>query len=214
MEKIMMTKYGFIRWAEQDFSDDGNRFTCYRVGDRVRVSKLVSEGVAYIDARIDGTKLPYDVYSKLPHYRSIGTLNGVSCSSLRDADLYKLYEDCVAYEQEYIEAENTIKMPTLEEITEQYHRVRVKRLEELKEIERLITEHLDVIMINMGNCDWTELKSYFNSLYKTVFNNDPNEAAKKILNNSRSISFCKADCIELQDSWYYKKLITMINKVV
>ena len=39
-----MTKYGFKRWKDGDFSDDGNRFTCYRVGKRVSVSKLVSDG--------------------------------------------------------------------------------------------------------------------------------------------------------------------------
>ena len=53
MKKIMMNKYGFVRWPEEDFSDDGNRFYCYKVGNRVRVSKLVSDGVAYISARVD-----------------------------------------------------------------------------------------------------------------------------------------------------------------
>ena len=62
MERITMTKYGFIRSKEDDFSDDGNRFTCYRVG-KVRISKLVSDGEAYIDAYIDSGMLPYDIYS-------------------------------------------------------------------------------------------------------------------------------------------------------
>ena len=68
MKKIMMTNYGFVRWPEEDFTDDSTRFTCYRVGKRVRVSKCTYNGEAYISARIDGAKLPYEVYSKLPHY--------------------------------------------------------------------------------------------------------------------------------------------------
>ena len=58
MKRIELVKYGFIRSPEDDFSDDGNRFTCYRVG-KVRVSKLISHGDAFISARIDDYILPY-----------------------------------------------------------------------------------------------------------------------------------------------------------
>ena len=214
MKRINMSKYGFIRWAEEDFSDDGNRFTCYRAGDRVRVSKLVADGEAYIDARIDGAKLPYEVYSKLPHYKDLGALNGVSCSSITDRDLLDLYEACISYEQEYIAAENNIKMPTLDDITEQYYKVRLKRLNEFTEIEQLITENLTSIMINAGKFELTEIKSYFTSLYKAAYNNTLEETANKMVGTARSISFCKPDCTELNNSWYYEKLITMINKII
>ena len=53
MQRINLTKYGFIRDREEDFSDDGNRFQGYRVGKRVRVSKLVADGDAYISATIN-----------------------------------------------------------------------------------------------------------------------------------------------------------------
>ena len=94
MKKIMMTNYGFIRWPEEDFSDDGTRFTAYRVGERVRVTKATYKGEAFIDGTIHGTKLPYEVYSKLPHYSAISKLNGVSIDTLTDQDLFNLCEAC------------------------------------------------------------------------------------------------------------------------
>ena len=81
MTRINLVKYGFVRDAANDFSDDGNRFQVYKVG-RVTVTKLVSAGVAYIDGDIDECKLPSEVYSKLPHYKAIGKLNGVSLASV------------------------------------------------------------------------------------------------------------------------------------
>ena len=83
MTRINLVKYGFIRDAAEDFSDDGNRFQVYKVG-RVRVTKLVSDGEAYIDGDINDCRLPYEVYSKLPHYKAIGRLNGVSLASLTE----------------------------------------------------------------------------------------------------------------------------------
>ena len=70
MTRINMTKYGFVRWPEEDFSDDGARFTCYRVGERVRVSKTTYQGEVFISARIDGRKLSYNEYSVLEHYNA------------------------------------------------------------------------------------------------------------------------------------------------
>ena len=80
MKKIVMTKYGFVRWPEKDFSDDGNRFTCYRVGESTRVSKLVSDGRAYLSIESSCGKgtLPYEHYSTLPHYnKACWMYNGV-----------------------------------------------------------------------------------------------------------------------------------------
>ena len=46
MERINLTKFGFVRSPQDDFSDDGSRFTCYRRPgvEKVRISKLVSGG--------------------------------------------------------------------------------------------------------------------------------------------------------------------------
>jgi hypothetical protein len=95
MKRILMKEYGFVRWPEEDFSDDGNRFYCFKVGERVRVSKLVAQGTVFISARIDDIRLPFEIYSKLPHYRALDKLNGVSLESLQSSDLKQLYEDCL-----------------------------------------------------------------------------------------------------------------------
>ena len=107
MKRINLVKYGFVRWPEGDFSDDGSHFQTYKVG-RVRVTKHVSDGQAYIDGDINDGKLPYEVYSNLPHYKATGKLNGVSIATLAEDDLQELYEACQAYEVEYTNAENSI----------------------------------------------------------------------------------------------------------
>lgn len=210
MKKIMMSKYGFVRWPEEDFSDDGNRFFCYKVGERVRVSKLVSDGEAYIDARIDnGTKLTYEIYSKLPHYSALGRLNGVAVSSLTEDDLSELYEACLAYEREYTEAENSIVMPTLDEIRAQCVKVRAKVEEELSIVQQLFS--LEVAS-KLSTYEWKNVRSYYLSLKNSAANYDPDSYPQTIVNTSRSITFCTPDFSGLKDSWYYTKLLEYINK--
>ena len=87
MNRINLTKYGFERCPSADFTDDGNRFTCYRAGKGVVVSKLVADGQAYLSASSDCNKgtLPYEIYSQLPHYKdSSWKWNGVSVVTLTE----------------------------------------------------------------------------------------------------------------------------------
>lgn len=212
MKKIMMTKYGFVRWPEQDFGDDGNRFTCYRVGERVRVSKCTYNGEAFIDASIDGTKLPYEVYSKLTHYSEISKLNGVSIESLTDQDMIDLYEACLAYEQEYIKAENNIQMPTLKEIEIQCKKVQTKRQLELIDINGAFSRSAVAIAGKLEKWEWTNLREYLLAIAAAVNSYDPDTYPQKIVDTSRSIDFCKPTCSELQDSFYYKWIMERINK--
>lgn len=212
MKKIMMTKYGFIRWPEQDFGDDGNRFTCYRVGERVRVSKCTYNGEAFIDASIDGTKLPYEVYSKLPHYSAISKLNGVSIDALTDQDLLDLYETCLAYEREYTEAENNIQMPTLKEIEIQCKKVQTKRQLELIDINGAFSRSAVAIASKLEKWEWTNLREYLLAIAAAVNSYDPDIYPQTILGSSRSINFCKPTCSELQDSFYYKWIMERLNK--
>jgi hypothetical protein len=212
MKKIMMTKYGFVRWPEEDFGDDGNRFTCYRVGDRVRVSKCTYNGEAFIDASIEGTKLPYEVYSKLPHYSAISKLNGVSIGSLTDQDLVDLYEVCLAYEQEYTDAENNIQMPTLEAIEIQCKKVQTKRQLELIDINDAFSRSAVAIAGKLEKWEWTNLREYLLAIAAAVNSYDPDIYPQTIFGTSRSIDFCKPTCSELQDSFYYKWIMERINK--
>lgn len=213
MKKIMMTNYGFIRWPEEDFSDDGTRFTAYKVGERVRVTKATYRGEAFIDADIHGTKLPYEVYSKLPHYSALGKLNGVSIASLTDQDLFDLCEACLYYEKEYTEAENNIQMPTLEEIKKRCLEIQVKRTTELVDVKMLLNEKATDLALLLSEWRWKDVKRYLESLAGQITSFNPELYAPNIFNSSRSIGFCKPDCAELKDSWYYTQLIELINSV-
>lgn len=213
MKKIIMAKYGFIRWPEEDFSDDGTRFTAFRVGERVRVTKATYKGEAYIDGTILGTKLPYEVYSKLPHYSAISNLNGVSIDSLTERDLIDLYEACLAYEQEYAEAERSIDMPTLDDIKKQCLEVQLKRTTELVEVEKLLNKKTIILALRLSEWQWKDLRHCLMSLANQAISFNPDAYAPTILGSSRSIMFCKPDCAELKDSWYYTRLIELINSV-
>jgi hypothetical protein len=213
MKKIMMTKYGFVHWPEEDFSDDGTRFTAYKVGERVRVTKATYKGEAYIDATILGTKLPYEVYSKLPHYSAIGRLNGVSIESLTDKDLFDLYEACVAYEKEYFGAENSIQMPTLEEIKEQCVKVQAKRIAEFTEVETMLGKYAAKMAVKLAPWQWKTTQEYLKNLAAKVAIFSPGLYAPTILGTAQSITFCKPDCSELGNCYYYNYLMDLIKSV-
>ena len=213
MKKIMMTNYGFVRWPEEDFSDDGTRFTAYRVGKRVRVTKATYKGEAYIDADIQGTKLPYEVYSKLPHYSALSKLNGVSIESLTDDDLLALMAACVQYEKEYTDAENGIQMPTLEEIKEQCVRVQAKRIAEFAEVETMLGKYAAKLAMSLPAWKWKTIQEYLSNLAVKRANFSPELYAPTILGSAQSIKFCKPDCSELGNSYYYNYLMDLIKSV-
>lgn len=209
MKKIMMAKYGFVRWPEQDFSDDGNRFQCYRIGNRIRVTKLVADGEAYIHASIDGNKLTYNVYSKLPHYPALDKLNGVSIASLTDDDLFDLVEACVLYEKEYTKAENSIVMPTIDEIRQQCLKVQAKANQELNEI----NQHFNIALASKATeWEWREMRKYLLNIAARVDTFNPDKYPQTIFNTARSINFCSPDCTELQDSYYFTWIMEKINR--
>ena len=211
MTRINLVKYGFGRDAAEDFSDDGNRFQAYKVG-RVRITKLVSDGEAYIDGDIRDGKLPYEVYSKLPHYSAVGRLNGVSIASLTEDDLQKLYEDCQAYEIEYTNAENSIKYPTLEEIKNQCKLICAKRLVELGTVEDLMKEHCFEAATMFSAYEWKFLQECLRSLMSKVKQFNPDTYSQTILNQSYSFNFVKPTNSDLRDCFYYTEIVGLFKK--
>jgi hypothetical protein len=165
-----------------------------------------------MDARIAGFKLPYEVYSNLPHYLATGKLNGVSVASLTDNDLFDLVEACLMYEKEYEEAENSIVMPTYDEIYAQASKVKAVRGGELAIAEQYLKENITEVTYNLSVYDWKEVQSYFRMLKDAADNYDPADVANRMLGTSRSIDFCKPECRELNESWYYTSLIKLIQK--
>jgi hypothetical protein len=207
MKKIMMTKYGFERWPEEDFSDDGNRFTCYKVGDRVRVSKLVADGYAYIDARIDGRILPYEVYSNLPHFKIMGKLNGVPVNTLTDALLFELAEACLYYEKEYNAAEAAIVFPTEDEIKARCMEVRKRFETQLAELEYLMSKkNMAKLAFKIPEWEWRELRSDLIRLVKQAESYEPEAYCQYIYKTRQSFDFCKPDARILEDTFYYDRI--------
>ena len=213
MKKIMMNKYGFERWQEEDFSDDGNRFTCYKAGERVRVSKLVSNGRVFISARIDGDKLPYEEYSILPSYKELDKLNRIDLEDLTDEHLYTLYESCLAYEQEYTDAENMIVMPTLEDIIKHCKYIQGLRRVEIASIEQNIKNNITELLSKATEYQWKDIKYYYNLLCGKLSYYDESTYPQTVIGTRQSLYLCKADFSDKKESYYYRRLLELINSV-
>ena len=210
MTRINLVKYGFVRDAAEDFSDDGNRFQAYRVG-RVRVTKLVSDGEAYIDGDINDGKLPYEVYSKLPHYSAVSRLNGVSVASLTEDDIQKLYEDCQAYGVEYTNAENSIEYPTLEEIQEKAVKVTAKSLLELSKVESLLSKYAVEAAAKFSPYEWKTVQEYVKHLMADVKRFDPETFPQAIVGEQYSFNFVKPE-YNMQESYWFTYLRDLFAK--
>ena len=159
MTRINLVKYGFVRWPEEDFSDDGNRFQVYRFsGTDSHISKLVSDGQAYLSAHVGGN-LPYDIYSKLPHYkRAVWDFNGISVASLTDALLQDFFNACVEYEREYQEAEGLTVWPTMEELAEKCKEIVSFKHKELADLHDLVAKNLLNATLLFTDYEWKRIK--------------------------------------------------------
>jgi hypothetical protein len=206
MTRLNLCKYGFIRWPEEDFSDDGNRFTCYRAGKKIRVSKLISHGQVYLSIDSGIGELPYEVYKTLPHYHDAEwKWNGVSLAGLTDQDIEDFHFACIAFEREYEELEAEFKFPTSEEIATRAAEVRALRAKEIKEIQELITAKLPVLLLTASPYQWAEIQRLFKNLLEEA-NRD-----YSALRKDASLKFCSNDCRELKTSWWYERIKELIN---
>jgi hypothetical protein len=214
MKRINLVKYGFVRWPEEDFNDDGNNFTCYRAGKAVVVSKLVSDGRAYLSCGSDvgNHTLPYEIYSKLPNYNNAQwKYNGVSVEDLTEQDLIDFYNACVSYEKEYEEAEANIVYPTLEELTEQCEKLWTKHNREYAEAQKIISDSVITgDFLKLSKYQLETIHRYLLNLSNQVKNNDPKVRPQLLLGKSGSFGFMKPDLSELIHEDYYLKSIKEI----
>jgi hypothetical protein len=214
MTRINLVKYGFVRWSEEDFSDDGNRFTCYRAGKAVRVSKLVSDGQAYlsISSGVGNGTLPYEVYHKLPHWNDANwKWNGVSVDSLTEQDLIDFYNACIAYEQEYETAEAAIKYPTLEEIQEKAAKVTAKSLAELTTVETLLKKYSLEAIVKFSSYEWETVQEYTKRLLVDVQRYAPEAFPQTIVGTSYSFDFVKPNT-HMEESFWFRHLKELFEK--
>ena len=195
MKKVNLTKYGFVRWPEEDFSDDGNRFQCYRAGKAVRVSKLVSDGQIYlsIDSNCGNRTLPFELYSKLPYYKEANwSYNGVSVETLTEADIQTFYDACIEYENAYLEEEAHLVYPSLDEIKKQCTKIVAKRMSELSEIESILQkEKITEVAFKFSEYDWKQLRAGLLSLATKISNFNPEEFAEGMYKSQYSFNFVK-----------------------
>jgi hypothetical protein len=169
MTRLNLIKYGFIRFPEEDFSDDGNRFTCYRFSDTdSHVSKLVHNGQAYLSCHVSG-HLSYDVYSKLPNYRkSNWDFNGIPMASLTDEMLQEFYQSCVDFEKEYQEAENQIVWPTMDELAEKCKEIVSHKHKELADLHDLVNRNLLNAVLLFTEYEWKRVKECMTRLDEEI----------------------------------------------
>lgn len=168
MIKINMKKYGFEYCPDENFSDDGNYFYVYRVG-RVRVSKLVDGDYAFISGRIDGRLLKWEEYSTLPHYKALDRLNYIPRAGITEEDLVQLYNDCIAYEQEYTELENEVKnnLPS-EEAVRNWVKINAICLKiEFELLEKHMGKHL-ANLFSLDSWDYKHVREDYNTLKRTM----------------------------------------------
>ncbi len=216
MKRITLAKYGFVRWPEEDFHDDGNNFTCYRVGKKIRVSKLVADGQVYLsaDSNAGNGTLPYEVYSKLPHYHdSNWKWNGVSQASLTEQDLKDLYNACILYEMEYEDTESRIVYPTLEELKQQCELIQAKTIREMLELEKLFGEHAVEAAVKFSEWEWKETKRYLAEMLNKLKRFNPSTYPASIYKKAYSFDFMKPTYGELaKPTFYYAQIKETFEK--
>lgn len=214
MKRVNLTKYGFIRWPERDFHDDGNNFSCFRVGT-LEVSKLVSNGQVYLSAQAStcGNKtLPYEVYSTLPYYNEASwKYNGIDLNTLTDADLQAFYEFCVEFEKAYVEEEANIKYPTIEELTERCEQLKAKAVTEYVVAQKIV---MNAVLLNkfikLSDYQAKEVKRYLTQLHSATEGFDPEVYPQSIYKTSYSFRFIDPNFYDLVKENYWLKALKEI----
>lgn len=213
MKRVNLVKYGFVRWPEEDFSDDGSMFYCYKVGKRVRVSKCTYNGEVFLSGQIDGDKIDYKTYMALPHFRAMDRLNGVSIEGLTEEDLQQFYEDCLSYEKEYEEAESKVEYPSLEALKKRNAEIVYKRQLEFAIVKGLLDDHGYDIITKANKYDLETIKNYTKSLEaKTVGYSD--EWLAEHRESTFSTRFMEPDNSELKESYYFRWIKEVLDKVL
>lgn len=212
MTRINLTKYGFIRFPEEDFHDDGNNFTCYRFADtNSHISKLVANGEAYLSVHVTG-ELPYEAYSALPHYkRATWDFNGISVASLTDALLQDFFNSCVEYEKEYRAAEASIKYPTELELQHKCMHIQSKLVKEMSELERLMGDHAVEAATKFAKWEWQRLQEHFTHMLQELSKYNPDTFIPAHLGTARSFTFMQSKA-DVEPTYWYTSIKEMFQK--
>lgn len=98
---IRYSAFGIERTPEDDFSDDGTRFTAYRLPNGMEMTVAKDSDDIYLSVNKPYNKeVSYEEYSSLPHYKDLDMYNGVRKDSV---DLSKVIDASNKYLNEYNE---------------------------------------------------------------------------------------------------------------
>ncbi len=186
MKRINLVKYGFERCPEEDFSDDGNRFICYKHPEapNLAVSKLVADGDVYLSTNWIKTELEYDEYKDIEAYNiSSWKYNGVKLESLTEEDLEIFKNACIEASKEYDDLVNKVKYPAYEEFEAIFNKENEQARKDLEEANQFYDNELKSIF---GKYD---LKSYY---FKSILE-DITDAFKSL---NRTLSRNKKETID------------------
>lgn len=216
MKKISLKKYGFERFEQEDFHDDGNNFKGYKLGE-LSFSYLRSDDMIYFSGRGDYKltgieKLNYEEYSTLPHYKYLDMLNGFPVSSLTEEHFEKLVEYAKAFIEEYKNYLETLEIISFEDVYEKCCRLAVKRDLEYREALQLVKNNIDELF-NLSGYAYKEIKDCIDTL-KREANMDIKETAlfySKTQSNARYFMTKGFDSL-LKPSYYFTRLNNLLSK--
>lgn len=212
MKRLVMTKYGFERDAANDFSDDGNRFTCFKVGN-IRVNKHVSNGQVYLSGRNEKNTLSYEECSKCNHYRDVSWLyNGVSLEKLTDEDMVNFFNACLEYDAEYTAAEEAIAYPSLEELTKAVETINKVREQEFKTACELYKANAVALMLaNPSTWILSEISEMLRNLDQRRKDLDINTYPAQIRCTTAGRRLIKNLDAETKPSFYYRRFVELVS---
>ena len=188
--KINLKKYGFVRAPEEDFFDDGSRFTCYwydpdNTGDkRFRTSYTRWDDNVYISVRFNNDKTGKTEY--------FDDLNGVSVQEAIDGlpDLVEKLEDHKAKMKDYTAYEFTDEQKKaffdeVDEVIRAYKRLGTDKLNQYKIVE-VALKNLGIDEEDVKQQDLYELQNKVYAILrneKTYSEDIIKEIAKEALQN-------------------------------
>ena len=215
MKKIELTKYGFVRSKEDDFTDDGTRFTCYRVGN-ILVSKAASRctpGLVFIAATLPWyeSRLTYDMVSKLPHYKQLEKLNGCMMDDISEQDLIQLHDDCVSYEKEYNELLEQTKFPTMDELKDAYEKIKAQKVSQLEEATKLLKDNAFDLLLNVPDCVLHLITNSYRDL-KSEANINIDERAKSAFEKAYSFSVIEDSKKKQKEIFYLTEIKNYLRR--
>ena len=107
-QRIYLDRQLYIRWPDEDFSDDGTKFVMYKYKNKLPISRASGTENLYLSIRLDYIGISYSQYcrdSDITYF-----YNGVP----RDRfDLQRFNQFCEYIYQKYIENNPNIEKPTV-----------------------------------------------------------------------------------------------------